>query len=376
MADLTGIDPVLTEHGTEVFRYTAQKSFESLIAPGSPAGAQLHQVIQANGINTTPEVFEEWLSSNPVQIKTNDRMRAVDEVILKDLAANNRAMVAKSRNVEGAKPLNPARYRTLHVCRLTVLGPNGQVKSRGSGFFLTDTLLLTCHHVLGEGPLDGKIQVDVPYRHENKNRVSVSAAVRFYAKQSLGKPLLHAQCPSLDLAMEVGPFPDEAGPLVDPDASRLDYCVLEIEESPQHWTLRADAERDDLSAYNVNHVMHEVSNQFPDMRKPATAYMADELVGRPVSIHTLTEALALDSRNGGSVLECSNQRQRVRYGDAGIGLTYGDSGCPLTNADKEIVGIHNAEAGNRGQAVPIGAIIGDIRRQAPAIMREIFPDFP
>ncbi len=388
MIDLEQINPLLVENTQENFRITAQKSLVRLAEKISSTSvgsssfrsfqtdrepnldsytAALSAIIQSNDLDIGTDELQKWLSSSNKVVYEQKEIAEIDQHILPILAKNT-ALVTRSFRTTLPEPLDE-NTRVFQVCRLTVSTKNGRVISTGTGFFLTDTSLLTCMHVMGKQSLqDLSVQVHVPHYHGSSpklNDVTVWSEIRFSVKKSLGSPVLLAKSSPLSDKQEKDKWTGS------PTTKHLDYCVLEIDENTEQWAIGVTADKDTMPHVNANFVLSVLPNQLAELKKPATFYHADELNRKTVFVHTLSEELKIDTISGGSVQETSAVFHRIRYGD-GSGIEYGDSGSPITNKEGELIALHNAFTGKHSQAIPIGPIFEDIREQNSELFNLIF----
>ncbi|SNX60675.1 Trypsin-like peptidase domain-containing protein [Nitrosomonas ureae] len=367
---------------TDNFRRVAQKSLtnlaEKLSKPNinfSPSKNSeqnllaLKEIIKSNGLEIEPSELNQWLHGNEQFLKNEEMMR-IDEQLLPKLYKNS-ALVHKTLYANALDPVDSSR-RSGQICKLTVANKKGRVLSNGTGYFLSDDLLLTCRHVLSDQPLnDLNISVHLPHFHGPSPYfpgVIARSEIRFPILETQNKPTIHIESPKLPDNQETGTWDG----VVAPQNRHLDYCILEIDKNAEMWSIGIIGPRSELPHVNANFVLSHLPNQLPAIKKPATLYQAGELEGETIHVHTLTDELKIDTISGGSVLKSSNEFRRIRYGD-GKNIEHGDSGSPITNSEGELIGIHNAYSQDQhGQAIPIGEIYKDIQERCVEIYNIIF----
>ena len=381
-------DPLSTDHSKNNFRIIAQKSLINLADTITPSALQfkenffrgknkesivnifgdsLKNIIETNKLNVKEDELISWLESDSSSVKEDEKIAEIDEIILPELVKNaalvNRGFSAGFHDT----PVLDTKTRAWQLCRIKVESKDGRILSTGTGFFVTNELLMTCYHVINNPKINDlpfselKINVHVPHYH-GKNKVirgvTAWSEIVFSVKESLGAPLMHLFSPNLSKEQET----QESWSHNPPEKESLDYCILEIDEASEKWTISVVASRNVISNVNQNFVLDALPNQLPAIFRPATLYHAEELDGQTVSVHTLSTELEVKTVPGGSVKTFSKEFNRVRYGD-GSGIEVGDSGCPIINQEYELVALHNAYTGKHSQAIPIGPIYEDIKKR-------------
>ncbi|WLE98416.1 MAG: hypothetical protein QTN59_06160 [Candidatus Electrothrix communis] len=252
------------------------------------------------------------------------------------------------------------------VCRVNV--SRGNESTTGTGLFLSDTLLITCYHVIfGKGATADsphEISIDVPYTRGKTiflEEISGWSIIRYDVTNLAGGPNIISESPARPEAEETGSWNES------PSSGGLDYCLIEIDKDKQTWTMAFEGTLDGLKYTNFQlHDRFELI--IPDIKQ--ASFQVDELDGESVTVNTLTTDLVLEPKSAGSVLEYSEPYNRFRYGEGG-GFHGGDSGAPLTNSGDRLIGLHNALTDdNKNQAIPIGPIIDHIKNNAPSNARK------
>lgn len=355
------------------FRRVSQKSLTSLTEKLSESGVDfslsenfeqylstLKGIIQSNDLEIEPLELNQWLHGNEQSLKNEEMMRIDEQLLLK--LYKNSALVHKALYADVLDPVDPGRRRG-QICKITVSNKQGRILSNGTGYFLSDDLLLTCRHVLSDQPLNGlNILVHIPHFHGPSPyfpEVIARSEIRFPILESRGMPRIHIESPKLPHKQETSIWDGAA----DPQGKFLDYCILEIDKNAEMWSIGIIGPKANLPHVNANFVLSHLPNQLPAIKRPATFYQTHELENKTINVHTLTNELKIDIISGGSVLKFSNNFRRIRYGE-GKNIEPGDSGSPITNSEGELIGIHNAYSqDHHGQAIPIGEIYTDIQER-------------
>ena len=341
----------------------------TIVVPGvTPKDLIVGDIVRANRFNVTPVQLETWLSTDPDKIKDNAALIRIDQAILRQVAITTPQFTERAINASDAAPAR-SDERLLRICRIVVKHPNS-TPTTGTGCFVTENHVLTCWHTFGAVQSGAVAEIDLPHFAGELAGVSISCGRRFTVQSIQNVPFFLAHSPNMKDSAESSPWP----PADLPPGPRLDYCIVEIDENTERWSIRAEAIMQNMQVVDIKAPMSRLSNQFPDIRKPVSLYRARDLDRMSVVVQTLDDDLNLEAKASGSVLEFEDQVQRVRYG---TGATKnGDSGSPITSPDGELIGMHNARTISRSQAIPIGPILEDVRAKNQSLFAEILPGYP
>lgn len=381
---LEEVAPLLADKESEAaFREVAQESLKELVnsiakqSAGSPANpALLNGLIKSNQLQrVNPAELQKWLYDKDSPSPTSPELVDIDRRVLTSLASTNPGLVNRAANARGLA--TERSKRTHQVCKIEAINTTGR-SEKGTGFFLTDNLIMTCWHVIKSSQTDGgEIIVSVPHFHgPNRLLTSVNAwsAIEYSAVKSQNRPLILAGSTEMAPEHERGSWDS-----IPANAQKgLDYAIFEVDLESEKWTISVTADVATMNYVNANFVFYVLPTEFPSMNRPTSLYQADDLLDSTVKAYTLSDRLKLEPKDGGSVREASQDFNRIRYGDGNNGIHEGDSGCPLIlTENNQLAALHNASAGNRSQAIPIGAIYEDLEsnERTKPLLSKILPQF-
>lgn len=300
----------------------------------------------------------------------NKTLQSIDAKILDDIATKP-AFQSKARDFRANASLKltdnynldpPADPPPTDLCRILHFDKKNSQQGSGTGFRLTNRLVLTCRHVLPDSiGTCNKVQFKFPvFYGKDKNSNLMIHLIKVYETT---KEFNHARIlvgsDGRGEAIEISEWDENE---INNPENALDFALLEINyDVKPKWEINLSGTADDIDNVNISTVT-KIKSEIKPLFAPTTPFFADELNDRPVELRLITDQLWYKELPG-AINEVNPNIERVRYIQAGG--TRGDSGAPLVEISGDratVVAIHQAGLnGKSGQAVPIGPILEFIR---------------
>lgn len=337
-------------------------------------------LVRDNDLNVSSKSLKRWINAVDAQqdISENRFLKRIDAKILNSFAEIPGIQV-RARDVRAKRSLERIRGDEVaaltasgepplaHLCRVLCYktdDPTHRVPvSSGTGFRLTNRLVLTCRHVLPTDISDCKVlfkfpEYDSEYLGEAKD-TPIHAVKVYEATRTAGHACVLLESPKREDKIETADW-NGATPHYKKDS--YDFALLEIDyNTAPKWQIRVEGTLDHLGPLNLYQVLRELKRGTPPLSPPNAPYSASELLDLSVEVRLITKELWYDTLHGG-ISKANEAAQRVRYNQKGT--KFGDSGAPLVEVIDEqvnVVAIHQGQTRQGGQAVPVGPILETIR---------------
>jgi hypothetical protein len=344
-------------------------------------GVDYELLTRINALGVDAQSLKRWINAirEGQDVSADRRLKQVDAKIMGEIGGSAPIQV-RARDARGSgdvawstthaleERIPPKTYDgpPADLCRVWHFGESDGArqmapKGSGTGFRLTNRLVLTCRHVLPEDVGDcKKVLFKFPvYDSEQLGHPTQTPMhlVKVYeASQSAGHVRILLESPQRgDETVEW----NGAGPGAASDS--LDFALLEIDDRTEsRWEVRIGGSLKAIGSVNLYMLIATFERGIPPLYAPVSPPSAEELNHRGVEVRVITPELWYRSLAGGITL-ANDRLQRVRYTQHST--DYGDSGAPLVEVNGEratVVAIHQARTPQGGQAIPIGPILESI----------------
>ncbi|MEW6038829.1 MAG: hypothetical protein AB1648_11340 [Pseudomonadota bacterium] len=358
------------------FKDQAIRTVVSELLASQSETTNYQSIARAHDLGVRGRTLERWVRAvqDGLNLSGDKTLQRVDARIMEDLGVSP-AVQVRTRDVRASKTrlrsastskqppildLPPA-----HLCRVLHYGddtaPSSAPRGSGTGFRLTDRLILTCRHVLPEQIADcTKVVFKFPVFNSEYAQSSPGAQIHLVKSYESTRIADHASV-LLESPQGGDETDDWSSGASLPAEKSFDFALLEINyDKPPKWEVRIEGTLRDIGSVNLHMFITELKEGTPPLDPPVAPLSAEELANHPVEVRLITDGLWYRSLPGG-ISMVNPKVQRVRYNQKGT--ERGDSGAPLVeirDGHAIVVAIHQAATDQGGQAIPIGPILESI----------------